>query len=169
MFSFGLVTVLRKSENVAAINKEAVRSPLMIKISPVLIIDTSSASIMTSPRFDETQPLLNNRIRREQTPEVVVDETQDESSQPIGQSFRLFGSLLVDSIPGIYMLLLLQLRNLCSCSYSIIFAAKFDSSHYNSDSRETRPGGVVRGVSGIDASFCNWRVPQLIFLYLRII
>jgi len=140
----------------------------MIKISPVLIIDTSSASIMTSPRFDETQPLLNNRVRREQSSEVVVDETQEESSQPIGQ-FKLFGSLLVDSIPGSYMLLLLQLRDLCSCSYSIIFAAKFDSSHYNSDSRETRPGGVVRGVSGIDASFCNWRVPQLIFLYLRTI
>jgi len=54
---------------------------------------------MTSPRSDETQPLLNNR---EQTSEVVVDEAlEEESSQPIGP-FRLFGSLLVDSIPGSY-------------------------------------------------------------------
>jgi hypothetical protein len=58
---------------------------------------------MTSPRSDETQPLLKNRVRREQTSEVVVEE---ESSQPIGQ-FSLFGSLLVDSIPGSYMLLML--------------------------------------------------------------
>ena len=65
---------------------------------------------MTSPGSDETQPLLNNRARREQVlVHVPVDEAQEledsESSHPIGQ-FRLLGSLLVDSIPGSYILLL---------------------------------------------------------------
>ena len=58
---------------------------------------------MTSPRCDETQPLLNNCVRQAQT-EIAVDEAQEEISQPMGQ-FRLFGSLLVDSIPGSYTLL----------------------------------------------------------------
>ena len=112
---------------------------------------------------DETEPLLNYHVQRqEQTSEVVVESSQP----PIGQ-IRLFGSLLVDSIPGNYMLLLLQMKNWCSYSYSIIFVAKFDSSRYNSDSSETRPGGVVRGISGFDACFCNRRVPlNQYFLYL---
>lgn len=59
---------------------------------------------MTSPRSDETQPLLDNRARQEQISDVVVDEAADEeSSQPISQ-FRLVVSLLVDSIPGSYKL-----------------------------------------------------------------
>jgi len=65
---------------------------------------------MTSPGSDENQPLLNNRVRREQVlVHVPVDEPEaqvledSESSHPIGQ-FRLFGSLLVDSIPGDYIL-----------------------------------------------------------------
>lgn len=44
---------------------------------------------------DENQPLLNDdRVHREQT--CVVD---DSEALPIGH-FKLFGSLLVDSIPG---------------------------------------------------------------------
>ncbi len=73
----------------------------MIKLSPVLIFDTR---IMTSPRSDETQSLLKNRVRREQT--SVDDSEAQESSHPIGQ-LRLLGSLLVDSIPGSYILLVL--------------------------------------------------------------
>jgi len=115
---------------------------------------------MTSPDGNESQPLLNNRVRREQ---VAVHVPVNDSEESIGQ-FRIFSSLLVDSIPGSYISLLSQLRNLFSYSYSIIFTAKFDSSHHNSDSSETRPGRVIHSVSSFDACLCNWRVAQLIFL-----
>ena len=71
---------------------------------------------MNSPHSDETHPLLLNT--QEQVSEALVDEAQEDSTQHSGQ-FRLFCSLLVDSIP---VILSYSLQNSIQASTILITA-----------------------------------------------